>query len=95
MTVKRNAEFMRMSLEKAIELCLAPLATEGKSPSYIDWLKDRLRYFTVFIQKIHDGTLSLQDMTVEDGRGFIQELMERPDRLLLKYDELAVPVVIY
>lgn len=29
MTVKRNAEFMKMSLEKAIELYLA---TEGKKP---------------------------------------------------------------
>jgi hypothetical protein len=44
MTVKRKAEFMRMTLEKAIELNLVTLATEGKSPSYIDWLKDRLRY---------------------------------------------------
>jgi site-specific recombinase XerD len=77
MTVKRNAEFMRMSLEKAIELYLATLATEGKSPSYIDWLKDRLRYFTVFIHKTHGETFNLQDLTVEDGRGFIRELMER------------------
>jgi hypothetical protein len=62
MTVKRNAEFMRMPLEKAIEQYLATLATEGKSPSYIDWLKDRPRYFTVFIHKIHGGTLNLWNL---------------------------------
>jgi hypothetical protein len=43
MAVKRNAEFMRMSLEKPFSLYLATLATEGKSPSDSDWLKDRLR----------------------------------------------------
>jgi len=77
MTVKRSAEFMRMSLEKAIELYLATLTTEGKSPRYIDWLKDRLRYFTVFIHKTQGENFNLQDLTVEDGRGFVRELMER------------------
>jgi hypothetical protein len=61
MAVKRNAELMRMSLEKAIELYLATLATEGKSPSYIDWLKDRLVYMS-------GATLSaLQTWLVERG----------------------------
>jgi len=31
MTVKRSSEFMRMSLEKAIEIYLATLATEEKA----------------------------------------------------------------
>ena len=49
MSAKRSSEFMRMSLEKAIEIYLATLGTEGKSPRYIGWLKTRLRYLTDFI----------------------------------------------
>lgn len=75
MTAKRSSEFMRMSLEKVIDLYLATLATEGKSPRYLGWLKDRLRYFTVFIHKTQGEDFRLQDLTVENGRGFIWELM--------------------
>lgn len=77
MTAKRSSEFMRMSLEKAIEIYLATLATEGKSPRYISWLKTRLRYFTDFIHQTQEKDFRLQDLTVEVGRGFIRELMSR------------------
>jgi len=75
MTGKRSSEFMRMSLKKAIELYLAPLATEGKSQRYTSWLKDRLRYFMVFIYKSQREDFRFQDLTVENGRGFFRELM--------------------
>lgn len=77
MTTKRSLEFVKMSLEKAIELYLATLATEGKSPRYLDWLRDRLRYFTVHIHTTQGDIFRLQDLTVEHGRGFVRELMER------------------
>jgi len=77
MTAKRSSEFMRMSLEKAIEIYLATLATEGKSPRYIGWLKTRLRYFTDFIYQTQGKDFRLQDLTVEVGRGFIRDLMGR------------------
>lgn len=66
-----------MSLEKAIEIYLATLATEGKSPRYIGRLKTRLRYFADFIHQTQGEDFRLQDLTVEVGRGFIRELMGR------------------
>ena len=68
---------MRMSLQKAIEIYLATLATEGKSPRYIGWLKTRMRYFTDFIHQTQGKDFRLQDLTLEDGRGFIRDLMGR------------------
>ncbi len=77
MITKRSLEFVKMSLEKAIDLYLATLATEGKSPRYLDWLKDRLRYFTTYLHKTQGETIRFQDLIVEHGRGFVRELMER------------------
>ena len=68
---------MRMSLQKAIEIYLATLATEGKSPRYIGWLKTRMRYFTDFIHQTQGKDFRLQDLTLEDGREFIRDLMGR------------------
>jgi hypothetical protein len=39
-----------VSLYKGVELYLSTLATEGKSPRYIDWLNTRLRFFNDFIK---------------------------------------------
>jgi len=77
MSAKRSSEFMRMSLEKAIEIYLATLGTEGKSPRYIGWLKTRLRYLTDFIYQTQGKDFRLQDLTVEIGREFIRDLMGR------------------
>ena len=77
MTINRTRELMMISLHKAIELYLSTLATEGKSLRYIDWLKTRLRFFNGFIHQIHGENFRVQDLTVEDGREFIRELMER------------------
>jgi len=77
MNTKRTKELMTLTLEKAIEQYLLILATEGKSPRYIAWLKERLGYFTIFIHKTRGEIYTLQDLTIEDGREFIRELMER------------------
>ena len=77
MNTKRTKELMTLTLEKAIEQYLLILATEGKSPRYIAWLKERLGYFTNFIHKTRGEIYTLQDLTIEDGREFIRELMER------------------
>jgi hypothetical protein len=55
MTTKGTKELMTLTLEKAIEQYLLTLATEGKSPRYIDWLKERLGYFMIFIHKTKKG----------------------------------------
>jgi len=62
-----------VSLERGIEYYLSTLATEGKSPRYLDWLK----YFRNFIQQIHGDGWMLQDLAVEDGHEFLRELLER------------------
>jgi hypothetical protein len=51
MMKNKARSFMMVTLEKSIELYLSTLATEGKSPRYIDWLKTRLRYFSEFLTK--------------------------------------------
>lgn len=71
-----------VSLEKAIDLYLSTLATEGKSPRYIDWLKTRLRFFTDFINEVNGEDFLFQDLTVEVGREFIRSLMDRDTRYL-------------
>ncbi len=71
MTSKRMQELMMISLEKGIELYLATLETEGKSPRYIDWLKTRLRYFSNFIHQTRAGGFKVQDLTVSEGRDFL------------------------
>jgi site-specific recombinase XerD len=77
MSTTRTRDLMTITLEKAIEQYLITLGTEGKSPRYIGWLKERLGYFTKFIRKTRDETYSLRDLNVEDGRDFIRDLMER------------------
>lgn len=71
---------MMVSLDKSIELYLSTLATEGKSPRYIDWLKTRLRFFGDFMKKTYTDGFKLQDLTVEDGREYIRSLMGRETR---------------
>jgi site-specific recombinase XerD len=77
MTVKRTKELMMISLDKAIELYLSTMETEGKSPRYIDWLRTRLKYYSQYIQRTYKEEYKIQDLAVEDGRGFIRYMMER------------------
>ena len=55
-----------ISFDKASELYLSTLATEGKSPRYIDWLKTRLRYFDNFLTRTYGENFKLQELTIED-----------------------------
>ncbi len=71
-----------ITLEKGIQLYLSTLETEGKSPRYIKWLRERLQ---LFIKQMHDTygeECKLQDMTLEDGRELIRELMSRDKKYL-------------
>jgi len=77
MTSKQMQELMMVSIEKCIEMYLSTLETEGKSPRYIDWLKDRLRYFCDFMVRHHGESIKVQDLTVQDGRDFLHDLMQR------------------
>jgi site-specific recombinase XerD len=79
--VKTNRKkLMMVSLDKGIELYLSTLATERKSPRYIDWLNTRLRFFNDFIRETYGEGFTLQDLTVEDGRAYIRSLMQRDTR---------------
>jgi site-specific recombinase XerD len=69
-----------ISFDKASDLYLSTLATEGKSPRYIDWLKTRLRYFGDFLHRTYGDKFRLQDLTVDDGRMYLRELMARNTR---------------
>ena len=77
MISKRMQELMMVPIEKCIEMYLSTLETEGKSLRYIGWLRDRLRYFCEFMQKHHGELIKIQDLTVQDGRDFLHELMNR------------------
>ena len=77
MISKRMQELMMVPIEKCIEMYLSTLETEGKSLRYIGWLRDRLRYFCEFMQKHHGESIKIQDLTVQDGRDFLHELMNR------------------
>jgi integrase/recombinase XerD len=75
---KRNGrDLMMVSLEKCMDLYLTILATEGKSPRYIDWLATRLRYFNNYMVETYGEGIKAQDLTVEDGRNYMRSLMER------------------
>jgi site-specific recombinase XerD len=76
-TIKKD--LMMISLRKGIELYLSTLATEGKSPRYIEWLKTRLIFFNTFVEQVY-GDYKLQDLAVDDGRDYIRSLMERNTR---------------
>ncbi len=77
MAKRSRQEYLMISLEKGVELYLATMATEGKSPRYIGWLKTRLRFFQDYIRKTHGEGFPVQDLALEDGRGFIRALMAR------------------
>ena len=47
MVKTKKKDLMMITLDKAIELYLTTIETEGKSPRYIEWLKTRLRFFTL------------------------------------------------
>ena len=66
-----------ITIDKAIELYLATLETEGKSPRYIDWLKPRLLYFNQYIHQDNGDNFKLQDLTVDDGRDYLRFLLQR------------------
>ncbi len=80
MTKSKVKDLMMVTIEKAINLYLATLITEGKSLKYIDWLKSRLKLFTVFLKETGRPDFKLQNLTVEDGRDYLRYLMERKSR---------------
>jgi site-specific recombinase XerD len=80
MVKKNKRELMMVTLDKATDLYLATLETEGKSPRYIDWLRTRLRFFNNYMGKTHSQNFKLQDLSVDDGRNYLHSLMERDRR---------------
>ena len=53
MSAKKTKELIMISLDKGIELYLATMETEGKSPRYVDWLKTRLQFFGDFLHDLY------------------------------------------
>jgi hypothetical protein len=77
MSKTRAKDLMMITIDKAIELYLATLETEGKSPRYIGWLKPRLLYFNQYIHQVNGDNFKLQDLTVDDGRAYLRFLLQR------------------
>lgn len=77
--MSRNSakDLMMITIERAFNLYLATLETEGKSPRYIDWLKPRLGYFLKFLKTTNRNDMKLQDLTVKDGRDYLHYLLQR------------------
>jgi site-specific recombinase XerD len=80
MKKNKRRELMMIPFDKASELYLSTLSAEGKSPRYIAWLKTRLRFFDDYLKRTYGEGYKLQDLTVEEGRRYIRELMERDTR---------------
>lgn len=76
----RAKDLMMLSVEKATQIYLATLATEGKSKSYIDWLASRLKKFNNFLVETGRENCRLQELTVDDGREYIAFLMGKNER---------------
>jgi hypothetical protein len=70
-------DLMMITLDKAIDLYLATLETEGKSPRYVDWLKTRLRFFLTYMIGERGAGFKMHELTVDDGRSYIRHLMDR------------------
>ena len=80
MTKNKVKDLMMISVEKAIDLYLATLVTEGKSPRYVDWLKSRLKLFNGFLKETGRENYKLQNLTVDVGRDYLHFLMDRKKR---------------
>ncbi len=70
-------DLLMITLDRAIELYLTTLETEGKSPRYVDWLRTRLRFFSIYIEGEYGAGFKLPEITVDDGRSYLRHLMER------------------
>jgi site-specific recombinase XerD len=80
MANRKAKDLMIITIDRAIDLYLSTLETEGKSPRYIDWLKTRLRFFSDYIQTANSGEFRLQKLTVDIGRDYLRFLMEKNQR---------------
>src|SRR5258706_14180348 len=69
-------------MEKGTQLYLTGLETEGKSPRYVKWLRERLQLFIKQMHHTYGEEFKLQDMTLEDGRELMLELMSREKKNL-------------
>ena len=76
MTIHKERR-MAITLERCAQIDLSTLETEGKSPRYLDWLGTRLQYFNTCVHKVHGENFNLKELTVDDDREFIRELMDR------------------
>jgi len=77
MSKSRTKDLMMITIDRAFDLYIATLETEGKSPRFIDWLKPRLRHFYVFLKKTNGDIFQLQDLTIDDGRDLPHYLLQR------------------
>ena len=63
----------------SVSAYLSDLAVDNKRPRYIDFQKTRLRYFVTHITAIHPD-YHIQDLCVEDARGFLATLQKKEVR---------------
>ena len=67
------------TIEQAVSYYTTALSLEWRSPEYTDWLRRRLGDFTRFLQA-SQGQTKIGSLTIEQGREFIKNLMERKTR---------------
>ena len=82
MSFKQNLkrrEQMELTLPQAVDYFLTALTLEGKSPATLLWHRKKLTAFSVFIQN-SGAPFKICDLTLQDGRAFVQSLMERKTR---------------
>ena len=82
MSFKQNLkrrEQMELTLPQAVDYFLTALTLEGKSPATLLWHRKKLTAFSAFVR---NGGVPIKvcDLALQDGRAFIQSLMERKTR---------------
>jgi site-specific recombinase XerD len=65
------------TIDQAVDNYLTTLTTEGKSPHYVDWLRQRLKDFCKHLQELHENDILVEQVSLDDARSYIKALMER------------------
>lgn len=67
------------TIDQVVNQYLSALAIEGKSSEYTSWLRRRLGDFVKFTEETR-GPLRVDELTIDVGREFVQNLMGRQTR---------------
>jgi hypothetical protein len=71
-----------ITLQKATNLYLSTVETEGKSPRYIEWLRTRLKFFNSYIEETYGADFKVPVPPVHIDRQFFRDIGYHPGPLV-------------